>query len=423
MNTEQLYAIYKTCNKVVIDSRKIEKGDLFFAFSGESFDAATQAEEAISKGAIAVIIENSDFNNPENNIFCFPSTLQTLQDLAKEHRKHLQIPIIGLTGSNGKTTTKELIQAVLVQKYSVQYTQGNLNNHIGVPLTILSIQPEHEMAVVEMGANHQKEIELLCSIAQPDYGYITNFGKAHLEGFGGFEGVIKGKSELYDYLKANNKTILVNQADAIQEEKTAAYSKKITFGTDVSDYQFQMFTENNRIGILFNDRKALSQLTGEYNFNNICAAISLGKYFGVEDADVKTAIESYTPTNMRSQIVERDGKTLVLDTYNANPSSMEVSLKNFSQYKGSKTIIIGDMLELGDESRGEHERILALAESLNFDNIITVGPKFKEVNASELAFESTALTGDYLKQNPVATENILLKGSRGIALEKLIDLL
>lgn len=214
------------------------------------------------------------------------------------------------------------------------------------------------MAVVEMGANHQKEIELLCSIAQPDYGYITNFGKAHLEGFGGFEGVIKGKSELYDYLRANDKTILVNQADAIQEEKTADYSKKITFGADVSDYQFQMFTENNRIGILFNNHKALSQLTGEYNFNNICAAISLGKYFDVEDTDIKAAIETYTPTNMRSQIVEREGKTLVLDTYNANPSSMEVSLKNFSQYKGSKTIIIGDMLELGDESRGNTKGFL-----------------------------------------------------------------
>lgn len=184
-----------------------------------------------------------------------------------------------------------------------------------------------------------------------------------------------------------------------------------------------MFTENNRIGILFNNHKALSQLTGEYNFNNICAAISLGKYFDVEDTDIKAAIETYTPTNMRSQIVEREGKTLVLDTYNANPSSMEVSLKNFSQYKGSKTIIIGDMLELGDESREEHERILALAENLNFDSIITVGPKFKEVNASGLAFESTALTGDYLKQNPVLTQNILLKGSRGIALEKLIELL
>ncbi|WP_407481184.1 UDP-N-acetylmuramoyl-tripeptide--D-alanyl-D-alanine ligase [Elizabethkingia meningoseptica] len=423
MNTEQLYAIYKTCNKVVIDSRKIEKGDLFFAFSGESFDAATQAEEAITKGAVAVVVENSDYQNPDHHIYYFPSTLQILQDLAKEHRKHLNIPVIGLTGSNGKTTTKELIHAVLAEKFNVQYTQGNLNNHIGVPLTLLSIKPEHEMAVVEMGANHQKEIELLCSIAQPDYGYITNFGKAHLEGFGGFEGVIKGKSELYDYLKSHDKCILVNQADPVQQEKTEFYAKKITFGTGSSDYQFEMFTENNRVGILFDQSVALSQLTGEYNFNNICAAISLGKHFEIDDSKIKEAIEKYTPTNMRSQIVEKEGKTLVLDTYNANPSSMEVSLKNFSQYKGSKTIIIGDMLELGDESKVEHERIFGLAKSLGFDQIITVGPQFKEVNTTDSAFETTALTGEYLKQNPVHTHNILLKGSRGIALEKLIELL
>jgi len=423
MNTEQLYAIYKTCNKVVIDSRKIEKGDLFFAFSGESFDAATQAEEAITKGAVAVVVENYDYQNPDHHIYYFPSTLQILQDLAKEHRKHLNIPVIGLTGSNGKTTTKELIHAVLAEKFNVQYTQGNLNNHIGVPLTLLSIKPEHEMAVVEMGANHQKEIELLCSIAQPDYGYITNFGKAHLEGFGGFEGVIKGKSELYDYLKANHRFILVNQADPIQQEKTEFYAKKITFGTGASDYQFEMFTENNRVGILFDQSRALSQLTGEYNFNNICAAISLGKHFEIENVKIKEAIEKYTPTNMRSQIVEKEGKTLVLDTYNANPSSMEVSLKNFSQYKGSKTIIIGDMLELGEESKAEHERIFGIAKSLGFDQIITVGTQFKDVNTTDSAFETTALTGEYLKQNPVHTQNILLKGSRGIALEKLIELL
>ncbi|NAW52118.1 UDP-N-acetylmuramoyl-tripeptide--D-alanyl-D-alanine ligase [Elizabethkingia argentiflava] len=423
MNREHLYAIYKTCNKVVIDSRKIEKGDLFFAFSGKSFDAATQAEEAIRNGAKAVVVENSNFENPEKNIFYFPSTLQILQDLAREHRNHLKIPIIGLTGSNGKTTTKELIYVILAQKFKVQYTLGNLNNHIGVPLTLLSIKPEHEIAVVEMGANHQKEIELLCSITQPDYGYITNFGKAHLEGFGGIEGVIKGKSELYDYLMDHHKYILVNEADILQKQKTLEYAKKITFGTDTSDYQYEMFSENNRIGIGLEGERCLSQLTGSYNFSNLSAALSLGLYFGVESIPIKQAIQAYTPTNMRSQVVEKEGKVLVLDTYNANPSSMEASLENFNQYKGAKTVILGDMLELGEESRAEHERVLKLARHFNFDEVITVGALFKEVNQSELAFESTERAGQYLRKNPVQTQNILLKGSRGIALENLIDLL
>ncbi|QCX53863.1 UDP-N-acetylmuramoyl-tripeptide--D-alanyl-D-alanine ligase [Elizabethkingia sp. JS20170427COW] len=422
MNIEELYSYYTASKRALIDSRKIEKGDLFFAFSGENFDAAQHAEIAIEKGATAVVVENEKYQNIEKNIFYFPSTLTTLQELAKHHRKQLNIPIIGLTGSNGKTTTKELIHAVLAEKYQVQYTQGNLNNHIGVPLTLLSITPEYEMAVIEMGANHQKEIELLCNICQPDYGYITNFGKAHLEGFGGFAGVIKGKSELYDYLKSHHKTILVNKADDIQKEKTAGYSPIIQFGSEDSEYQYQILHQGHTVGVIFDNIKAISQLTGDYNYNNLCAAITLGKHFGVESSAIKAAIESYTPTNMRSQIVEKEGKTLVLDTYNANPSSMEASLKNFAQYEGSKTIIIGDMLELGDESKAEHEKILQLAKELSFENIITVGAHFKEIN-SEKAFSNTQEAETYLQSQPISTQNILLKGSRGIALEKLIPFL
>lgn len=422
MNIEELYSYYTASKRALIDSRKIEKGDLFFAFSGENFDAAQHAEIAIEKGATAVVVENEKYQNIEKNIFYFPSTLTTLQELAKHHRKQLNIPIIGLTGSNGKTTTKELIHAVLAEKYQVQYTQGNLNNHIGVPLTLLSITPEYEMAVIEMGANHQKEIELLCNICQPDYGYITNFGKAHLEGFGGFAGVIKGKSELYDYLKSHHKTILVNKADDIQKEKTAGYSPIIQFGSEDSEYQYQILHQGHTVGVIFDNIKAISQLTGDYNYNNLCVAITLGKHFGVESSAIKAAIESYTPTNMRSQIVEKEGKTLVLDTYNANPSSMEASLKNFAQYEGSKTIIIGDMLELGDESKAEHEKILQLAKELSFENIITVGAHFKEIN-SEKAFSNTQEAETYLQSQPISTQNILLKGSRGIALEKLIPFL
>lgn len=370
---------------------------------------------------MAVIIEDKSFENADENIFYVPSTLEFLQDLAVHHRNQLQIPIIGLTGSNGKTTTKELIHAVLSQKYNVQYTYGNLNNHIGVPLTILSIKPEHEMAVIEMGANHQKEIELLCTLAQPNFGYITNFGKAHLEGFGGFEGVIKGKSELYDYLKSNKQIILVNENDEIQVEKTLDYDLKMTFGKKYSDYFFEIFSNEHFVGLNYQDTKALSQLTGDYNFTNLCAAASFGLHFGVEINQIKEAIENYTPTNMRSQIVKKGNKTLVLDTYNANPSSMTASLQNFITFEGTKTIVIGDMLELGEESTTEHQNILKTANDLGFNEIITVGKHFKAVNNSSKSFENTAELIEYLRLNKILSENVLLKASRGISLEKAID--
>ncbi|MDN5424109.1 MAG: UDP-N-acetylmuramoyl-tripeptide--D-alanyl-D-alanine ligase, partial [Chryseobacterium sp.] len=379
------------------------------------------AEKAADDGALAVIVEQQEFENKDKNIFYVPSTLDFLQQLAIHHRNQLKIPVIGLTGSNGKTTTKEIIHAVLSEKFNVQYTCGNLNNHIGVPLTILSVRAEHEMAVIEMGANHQKEIELLCTISQPDFGYITNFGKAHLEGFGGFEGVIKGKSELYDYLKNHHNTIIVNENDPIQVEKAENYTPKITFGKENSDYQFGLFSENHFVGLEYQGIKAVSKLTGEYNFTNLCAAASLGLHFGISFEKVKHAVESYTPTNMRSQVVKKEGRTLVLDTYNANPSSMTASLHNFATFEGNKTIIIGDMLELGEESEKEHQNVLQLAIELAFDQIITVGKYFKSVNPSALSFDNTAELIEYLKHNTIHSENILLKGSRGIALEKSIE--
>ncbi|AYO57299.1 UDP-N-acetylmuramoyl-tripeptide--D-alanyl-D-alanine ligase [Chryseobacterium sp. 6424] len=421
MNVATFYPIFLSAAKVTIDSRNIQPNDVFFAFSGENFNAATLAQDAIAKGASAVIVEQEAFENTAENIFYVPSTLKFLQELAAYHRDQLNIPVIALTGSNGKTTTKEIIHAVLSQKYSVQYTKGNLNNHIGVPLTLLSINDTHDMAVVEMGANHQKEIAELCQIAKPDYGYITNFGKAHLEGFGGFEGVIKGKSELYDYLKSASATVLVNQNDLIQMEKTSGYERCISFGGQHADYQFQELTKDKFVGLSFQGNEAYSNLTGSYNFTNLCAAASLGLHFGLSFQEIKTAIESYQPTNMRSQIVEKNGKTLVLDTYNANPSSMAESLKNFSKFKGSKTVILGDMLELGEASQQEHQNILDLALKLRFNEIITVGNLFMEINKSGNAFGSTASLSEYLKNNSIASENILLKGSRGIALESILD--
>lgn len=421
MNVQEFYSLYQQCGKVTIDSRKIEPKDIFFAFSGENFNAATLAEQAIEKGALAAIVEQKEYENLDKNIFYTPSTLTFLQELSQFHRQQLKIPIIGLTGSNGKTTTKELISAVLSQKYKVQFTFGNLNNHIGVPLTLLSIKPEHDIAVVEMGANHQKEIQELCELAQPNIGYITNFGKAHLEGFGGFEGVIKGKSELYDYLKQNHQTILLNLNDDLQKERVGHYAPVISFGTPDADYYFEQLAEDNFVGLGFKGEVAQSHLTGNYNFTNLCAAASLGFHFGLSFQQIKHAIEGYTPTNMRSQMMVKNGKTLVLDTYNANPSSMAASLQNFKSFEGSKTVIMGDMLELGEESLAEHQAILALAQSLNFETIITVGKEFAEVTNNN--FKTTTELIDYLQKHSIDTQNILLKGSRGIALEKIIEYL
>lgn len=423
MNVQDFYSVFLKCNAVQIDSRKVGENDVFFAFSGDTYNAATLAEDAIISGAIAVIVEREEFENIEKNIFYVPSTLQFLQDLAIFHRSNLSIPIIGLTGSNGKTTTKELIHTVLSSRYEVLSTAGNYNNHIGVPLTLLSIKPHHEIAVIEMGANHQKEIEFLCEIAQPTLGYVTNFGKAHLEGFGGFEGVIKGKSEMFRYLIDNKKSVLINETDPIQVEKTKDYSNLISFGLPTSDYFFTSLLENNYVGLQFGEQKMISQLTGNYNFSNLCAAVALGFYFNVDFNSMKNAVESYVPTNMRSQIVTKGDKTVLLDTYNANPSSMVESLRNFSTFSGTKTIIIGDMLELGTESLMEHTEILKLAEQLNFNEIITVGSQFQQVKNNALNFSTTNDLIIYLKNNKISSKNILFKASRGIALEKVVEYL
>ncbi len=425
MTIYELYSIYLQATKVNTDTRKITKGDLFFALKGDNFNGNLYAEEAIKNGALAAVVDDEEFSNPEKGIFYFENTLFTLQNLARYHRKQLNIPIIGLTGSNGKTTSKELMAAVLKKKFHVLYTQGNLNNHIGVPLTTLSIKPEHEIAIIEMGANHQKEIELLAGISQPNIGYITNFGKAHLDGFGGEEGVIKGKSELYTFLREYNRTALVNTDDAKQVELTYNI-EKITFGSEGTHSFSLLENTNHRISIRYQDTIIDSQLTGDYNFANICAASTLGFHFGLTIEQVKHGIENYQPQNQRSQIVEKNGITLVLDTYNANPSSMEVSLMNFSSFEGSKAVIIGDMFELGKEAAPEHQKIADLAKSLSFDYIYLIGENFFRTsnhNSTIQKFHSTKDMEDYLKTEKIPAKNILLKGSRGMTLEKLIDFL
>ncbi|MFV0217121.1 UDP-N-acetylmuramoyl-tripeptide--D-alanyl-D-alanine ligase [Empedobacter falsenii] len=423
MNTAKIFEQFLKSKNVTTDTRNISKDCIFFALKGANFNGNTFAQEAINQGAMLAIVDEKEYENNSQNIFLVHNALETLQDLARMYRKHLQIPFIGLTGSNGKTTTKELISAVLKEKFKTHYTFGNLNNHIGVPLTILSIPEDTEIAVIEMGANHQKEIELLASISQPDFGYITNFGKAHLEGFGGIEGVIKGKSELYDFLRANKKTAFVNYNDPIQVEKTADINR-ITFSNqNNTDVQIELIENKTEyLAVKYKNLDIHSHLTGNYNFSNISCAIAIGQYFGIDAESIKNGIENYFPSNNRSQIINKENYKIVMDAYNANPSSMEASLNNFVKFEGSKTIIIGDMFELGDEAKTEHQRVLDLAERLNFDQIFILGHHFSETittNPNVKKFEDRKAFEKYLIDNPIKTKNILIKGSHGMRLDLL----
>jgi UDP-N-acetylmuramoyl-tripeptide--D-alanyl-D-alanine ligase len=426
MNTTAIFNLFLANRKVTTDTRKIEKDSIFFALKGDNFNGNLFANQAIENGAIAAIVDEKEFENIENNIFYVENSLIALQDLAKEYRNYLQIPFIGLTGSNGKTTTKELIAATLKEKYKVHFTFGNLNNHIGVPLTILSIPQETEIAIIEMGANHQKEIELLTSIAQPDYGYITNFGKAHLEGFGGIEGVIKGKSELYDYLRANHKSVFVNNDDPIQLEKTQDI-KHISFGINNGDYIITPIENNSDyISVNFDNTTIQTNLTGSYNFSNIACAITIGKHFGLDTDEIKNGIENYTPTNNRSQIIERENYKIIMDAYNANPSSMEASLKNFSKFDGTKTVILGDMFELGESSENEHNNIAQIALNYNFEQIFLLGKNFMRTTVESNCikkFEDRNEFENYVKSNFEYTHNILIKGSHGMRLDLLSEII
>lgn len=423
MNTAEIFEQFLTSKNVTTDTRNISKDCIFFALKGANFNGNTFAQEAINQGAMLAIVDEKEYENNSQNIFLVHNALETLQDIARMYRKYLQIPFIGLTGSNGKTTTKELISAVLKEKFKTHYTFGNLNNHIGVPLTILSIPEDTEIAVIEMGANHQKEIELLASISQPDFGYITNFGKAHLEGFGGIEGVIKGKSELYDFLRANKKTAFVNYNDPIQVEKTADINR-ITFSDqNNTDVQIELIENKTEyLAVKYKNLDIHSHLTGNYNFSNISCAIAIGQYFGIDAESIKNGIENYFPSNNRSQIINKENYKIVMDAYNANPSSMEASLNNFVKFEGSKTIIIGDMFELGDEAKTEHQRVLDLAERLNFDQIFILGHHFSETittNPNVKKFEDRKAFEKYLIDNPIKTKNILIKGSHGMRLDLL----
>ncbi|MDP5091730.1 MAG: UDP-N-acetylmuramoyl-tripeptide--D-alanyl-D-alanine ligase [Polaribacter sp.] len=417
MDIPKLYELYKTHYLVTTDTRAIPENSLFFALKGDNFNGNSFAEKALALGARFAIIDEIAFQTDERMILV-DDVLQTLQELANYHRKQLQIPVIGLTGSNGKTTTKELIHAVLSKKFNTLATKGNLNNHIGVPLTLLSMTPDTELGIVEMGANHQQEIAFLSRICEPDFGYITNFGKAHLEGFGGVEGVIKGKSELYDFIRAHNKMVFVNPADAIQMEKTSDISR-VLFDTE----RIQYLGVNPYIQLSLDGKNIQTQLIGDYNFPNIAAAITMGLHFGVTTEAIIKAIEGYVSENNRSQIVKTAHNTLFLDAYNANPSSMKVALENFAALSETqKVVILGDMFELGADSAHEHQTIADLASSLNFETILFVGKNFHGVATKHPSFTDFENLQIHLSKNPLRNKTILIKGSRGMKLERFVEL-
>ena len=425
MEVETLYKYYCESYKVETDTRKDLNNCIFFALKGENFNGNLFAEQALKAGASYAVVDEEKYKTGEK-IFLVDDVLRTLQDLARYHREQLGIPIISLTGSNGKTTTKELISAVLKQRLNCVSTKGNLNNHIGVPLTLLSMQQETEIGVVEMGANHPGEIEFLCNIALPNYGYITNFGKVHLEGFGSLEGVIEAKTELYRHLKAHRRRVFVNMADPVQAERSQGMNR-ITFGTEEADFRVSFLKADPFVSVKSDHVEIHSKLIGKYNYMNIATAVAVGSYFDIPLLNIKRAVESYVPENNRSQIIEKESNKIISDAYNANPESMAVALENLDQLSDlRKVAVLGDMFEIGKDALKEHQLIAELVKDLSIDHIFLIGKTFSKVKTEDQKidkFSDFEAFKEYLTDHKIENSTILIKASRGMKMERVIDIL
>lgn len=430
---EKIYDAFLQCHqKICTDTRKLIEGSIFFCLKGANFNANEFASKALEGGCSYVVVDEEKYVS-HKTIFYVKDVLTALQNLANYHRKQLSIPFLAITGSNGKTTHKELINAVLSKKFKTLATVGNLNNHIGVPLTLLSITREHEFAIIEMGANHQGEIDALCKIAEPDFGLITNIGKAHLEGFGGIEGVKKGKSEMYRFIASKGGKIFMNGDDEVLQSLSGEMNK-ITYGTTtlfdvvgkaINTDEFVSFKWTTRYGEKeWNKLPVIkTNMIGHYNFINILCAVCIGNYFKVEDEKINAALSEYTPNMNRSQLEKTANNTLILDAYNANPSSMKAAIENFAALNATnKLLIIGDMFELGDYAGEEHKKIIDLISEKKINEVILIGPEFCKVSPSNFKkFTTTIEALDYLKANTQKNKTILIKGSRGMKLETLKD--
>ena len=422
MSIDKLYNLFKEFPSVQTDTRKLKQGDIFFALKGDNFNGNQFAKQAIDTGAIAAVIDEKEFEIP-GKTYLVDDVLVALQQLAKKHRESFAIPFIAITGSNGKTTSKELVHAVLCTSFKAYTTEGNLNNHIGIPLTILKIKSDAEIAVIEMGANHQKEIKGYCEYAKPTHGIITNCGKAHLEGFGGVEGVRKGKGELYDYLRANKGTAFVMWDYDYLREMSKGIEQVITYGTADSLTMGSIVKSDPFLEVTTTENQLIkTQLVGDYNLPNVLLALAVGKYFGVPTKKIVDAISNYTPSNSRSQLIVKGSNQIILDAYNANPSSMKLAIENFAAMKAEgKILMLGAMAELGTESLAEHESIIELIRKYKWKQVVLVGGDFQKINHPYLQLTNSTEAKDWYRQQNFEHCHILIKGSRSMKMETILN--
>jgi len=428
MDISALYEIYKAHPSVQTDSRKVQKGDLYFALKGDRFNGNDFALQALQDGAAYTIVDEAAAVHNEQCILV-DDVLSTMQQLALHHRRQLNIPFIAITGTNGKTTTKELVNQVLSARFKTYATAGNLNNHIGVPLTILSIKEDAEMAIIEMGANHEKEIAFYCTIAEPNYGLINNVGKAHLEGFGSVEGVKRAKGELYDYIRAIQGTIFINSDLDYLVEMAQGIVHQISYGTSNAHYIGKALSGDGLLKFALlsahMETTIQTQLVGDYNLPNALAAIAIGAHFGMDVDTIKAALEAYTPSNSRSQLLQKGSNTIIMDAYNANPSSMKLAVENMAALQTPKTkwLFLGAMKEMGENCLFEHQALTDLVQALGFENVVLVGKEFEATTHNFLYFENAGLTKKWLEEHPLGDASILVKGSRGSKMEEILPAL